>query len=208
MGASQCCSNDAFTNNITENINGSDPGRGTTRKTLAQEPVSIEDFVDIICREEDGSVDDGFSEGPEKTPGGKTSGMGKTVTIRLDVIQHLMIAGNDEDEEEEVSRGRALSLEEVQAVAGVSFGPLPTEKPKEGGMESRIRGRKGTACMTKQQVLDLLGDLTDEEEENNGKKRKPKQNPGKAGANKPRRQTGFVNKSKLKRVLALFGETE
>jgi len=149
--------------------------------------------------------------------------------IDLAHVASLAFAGSGEDENNEVSdiaedAPRKQGFVTKKQVMFMDVSSATEDALPEAG--SRVRTRKTTGYVTKETLVKLLGDLSDEEEDMAEKADKANQDAivvaaktkvEKKGASSPRaihqrckarKGTGFVTKAKLRKVLDVVGEDE
>jgi len=154
---------------------------------------------------------------------GKTKANG--VQINLDVIETILLADDTAPKEYKRASERKgtgwISKDEVtSALNAVSFQGNADSSADQKATDGRVKARKGTGFVTKEKMMHLLDELSDEEQEQPSDQggAKPPQPATTAPAPvvdaevkarcKARKGTGFVTKSKLKKVLDAVGDPE
>jgi len=173
------------------------------KATQHEDLLSVEEFVDAV-------------EVAYKRTSIRTSrGEKPHAFINMDIIQTILI--DDDDDGTNVSFQRSsnrkgtgyVTKEEVDQLVdkGVQFADVTDEELADlqtqlsDGARRRVKDRKGTAFVTKAQLITALEEASDEEPD-------PNANSAPAPKRKGRKGTGFVSKKKLKKVVAILGEEE
>jgi len=143
------------------------------------------------------------------------------VVIAMDLIETILLEGDEEEEEEEaaapelkrVGSRRAtgfVTKKQVEAastkVGAVSFSDTPAVSKDEAEQCQRIKGSKGTGFVTKERLLQALEDLSDDE--GAGAASAPEMPKIAPARSKGRKGTGFVTKQKLQKLVATLGEED
>mmetsp|Transcript_102912 Transcript_102912/g.300276 ORF Transcript_102912/g.300276 Transcript_102912/m.300276 type:complete len:198 (-) Transcript_102912:70-663(-) len=168
--------------------------------------VTSQELVDAMARHQSGD---------------RKGGEEKNVNINLDIIETILLTDDNSKMKRAADRKSTgfVSQEQLKgAVNRVSFND--SDSKHLGPHNERVKDRKGTGFVTKEHLLQMLDvDSEEEEEDENGPPAKvgaaPIQpavvmqaNSDGGGRSKARKGTGFVTKSKLKKVLAAAGEDE
>lgn len=152
----------------------------------------------------------------------------KGTTINLDIIETILLADETQPKEFKRSSERKgtgwVSKDDIDSAANqVTFDKeKSSEDLAKGSGDGRVKARKGTGFVTKEKMMNLLDELSDEEAEqpllgqDDGAKEPQAvaaSAPNIVGAEvkarcKARKGTGFVTKSKLKKVLDAVGDAE
>lgn len=155
----------------------------------------------------------------------------KKAMINLDLVETMLLDEEANDCADELKRAKDrkgtnfVTKQDVEEAARVSFGKADGEEtvPVVIAPAPQRKGRKPTGCVTKEQLLSALNEDDDDEEyeDEAGASATPAAagDPGsRAGPNgivvgpvpkrRGRKPTGFVSKSKLKKVLQMFGDRE
>lgn len=143
----------------------------------------------------------------ESRPNGK-------VMINLDKIETILLHADEGGElkrtVERQSTGFVTQKHLEAASNKVSFADVGKSANGEAEGTRRVQGRKGTGAVTKERLLEVLEDLSDEEAEVEQVKDVPLNKTPAAVANrvKARKGTGFVSREKLHKLVDSGGEQE
>lgn len=178
-------------------------------KSSEEQYVSPEEFVDSLVRHSRGGKD------------------GKEVKVNLELIETILLKDSDDagDESGPIERKRASSRKPTgyiskdqmeEAVSSVRFADPPGQASASSESAARVKERKGTGFVTKEKLLHMLDELSDGEQEEDSAMILQKSEESAVSAEpkserdriKARKGTGFVSKSKLKKVLAAVGDDE
>jgi len=158
--------------------------------------------------------------------GGENVGK-RRISINVKAIQTVLYSPEDDEEEDEGEAAPPPRKGPRKVTGYITKADLDsavermTEEEEEAEAEAkprdqRIKARKGTGVVSKEKLLSLLMDDSDEEGEGTASEKaleKGKASPAVTEGTaqqrcKNRKGTGFVTKDKLKKVLAAVGEGE
>lgn len=151
----------------------------------------------------------------DKLGAGKGAAATKGVSINISVIETILLETEDQMPARRSSVGRKatgfVSKDEVESALAKTHFSTDQDSPSGG----RSKTRKGTGFVTKEKLLEVLGNDSDEEDDDavdpKAKDAKSAVSPSTATSAasdrcKARKGTGFVSKSKLKKVLDVVGD--
>jgi len=162
--------------------------------------------------------DDFVNELARHSGRGQDATGGRHVQVNIEFIETILLQGDIADIEfkraaDRKSTGFVSKANLEDAVNHVRFN-APTSDGPPTAAASRVTERKGTGFVTKEKLLHMLDELSDDEDTDMALP------PAAAQGSKPadsltvkerckaRKGTGFVTKSKLKKVLAAVGQDE
>mmetsp|Transcript_119 Transcript_119/g.518 ORF Transcript_119/g.518 Transcript_119/m.518 type:complete len:187 (+) Transcript_119:181-741(+) len=148
---------------------------------------------------------------PEEQPDGleaRAERGGKEVRVNLDFVENIMVQA--EYSSASSSRGPEVWESSSSRVSRIAFDDAGITTDRQNATRSgRAKDRKGTAFVTKENLLEILADVVSEDEEPLPAPKAPVPvvvKPDVTVRCKERKGTGFVTKTQLQKVLNVAGE--